>query len=71
MKVISLNANGIRASARKGCYEWLQQEQADIVCIQETKAQVAQLQSDPCYFPQGYHCAYFDAHKKLCEILSQ
>ena len=64
MKVISLNANGIRASARKGCYEWLQQEQADIVCIQETKAQVAQLQSDPCYFPQGYHCAYFDAHKK-------
>jgi exodeoxyribonuclease-3 len=64
MKVISFNANGIRASARKGFFEWLQQEQADVVCIQETKAQIQQLQEDTRYFPEGYHCIYFDALKK-------
>lgn len=64
MKIISFNANGIRAAARKGFYAWLAQEQPDIVCIQETKAQITQLRLDPQYFPVGYHCEYFDAHKK-------
>ena len=64
MKVISFNANGIRAAARKGFYTWLEQEQADIVCIQETKAQREQLISGAEFFPQGYHCDYFDAEKK-------
>ena len=43
MKIISLNANGIRAAARKGLYDWLKQKNADVVCIQETKAQEHQL----------------------------
>lgn len=64
MKVISFNANGIRAAARKGFYTWLAQEQADFVCIQETKAQREQLQAIADYFPIGYHCDYFDAEKK-------
>lgn len=64
MKVISFNANGIRAAARKGFYEWLDLQGADFVCIQETKAQVSQLLPDPLYFPIGYHCEYFDALKK-------
>lgn len=64
MKVISFNANGIRSAARKGFYSWLHQQAPDFVCIQETKAHVEQLQSDPMYFPQGYHCDYFDACKK-------
>jgi exodeoxyribonuclease III len=34
-----------------------------VVCIQETKAQVAQL-SDPMFWPEGYHSYYFDAEKK-------
>lgn len=64
MKVISLNANGIRSAARKGFYSWLHPQDADFVCIQEIKAQINQLESDPQYFPQGYHCEYFDACKK-------
>lgn len=63
-KIISLNANGIRAAARKGFFEWLPQQHADVVCIQETKAQIDQLQDDPIYFPQDYHCYYVDAQKK-------
>ena len=63
MKIITLNANGIRAAARKGVYSWLEQQNADIVCIQETKAQIEQL-TDPMFHPAGYHCRYVDAVKK-------
>jgi len=39
MRVISLNANGLRSAARKGALDWLSSAQADFVCIQELKAQ--------------------------------
>ena len=39
MRVISCNMNGIRSSARKGFFEWLKNQRADIVCVQELKAQ--------------------------------
>ena len=63
MKVITANTNGIRSAARKGFFDWLLKEQADVVCIQETKAQFEQL-GDDIFCPQGYHCYYFDAQKK-------
>lgn len=63
MRIISLNANGIRAAARKGFFDWMKKVQPDVVCIQETKAQVEQL-SDPVFNPEGYHCFYEDAQKK-------
>lgn len=62
-RIISLNANGIRAAARKGFFDWLPAQNADVVCIQETKAQVQQL-TDACFQPKGYHCFYEDAIKK-------
>ena len=62
-RVISLNANGIRAAARKGFFDWMANQNADVVCIQETKAQVHQL-TDEVFFPTGYHCFYEDAEKK-------
>lgn len=63
MRIITLNANGIRSAARKGFFEWLPEQDADIVCIQETKAQEHQL-TDEIFCPQGYHCFYVDAEKK-------
>lgn len=63
MRVITANTNGIRAAAKKGFFDWLQQQQADVVCIQETKAQVDQL-GDAVFHPEGYHCYYFDAQRK-------
>ena len=51
-RVISLNANGIRAAARKGFFEWMAAQDADVVCIQETKAQVHQL-TDEIFPPAG------------------
>jgi len=64
MRVITVNVNGIRAAARKGFFNWLKIQKADVVCIQETKAQIHQLEEDPMYFPKGYHCFYVDAVKK-------
>lgn len=62
-RVISVNVNGIRAAARKGFFEWLAGRDADVVCIQETKAQQHQL-TDSCFTPDGYHCFYRDALRK-------
>ncbi len=62
-RVISLNANGIRAAARKGFFEWMDRQKADVVCIQETKAQVHQLTDDQ-FSPPGYYCYYEDAEKR-------
>ena len=63
MRIVTLNANGIRAAARKGFFDWLSEQDADVVCIQETKAQRHQL-VDPVFEPSGYHCYYLDAEKK-------
>jgi len=64
IKIISLNANGIRAAAKKGVFDWLARQKADVICIQETKAQLDQLIDNPIFFPEGYHCTYVDAIKK-------
>ena len=63
MKVISLNLNGIRAAARKGLYEWLPKIDADIICLQELKAQPDQIEGEP-YHPSGYHTFFHAAEKK-------
>jgi exodeoxyribonuclease III len=63
MRVMTFNCNGIRAAAKKGFFEWLPEADADVVCLQETKAQIDQL-SDPVFHPEQYHCFYFDALKK-------
>jgi exodeoxyribonuclease-3 len=43
MRIITLNVNGIRSAANKGFYRWLALQQADVVCLQEIKAQADQL----------------------------
>ncbi len=63
MKIITLNTNGIRAAANKGVFDWLEEQAADVVCIQETKAQEHQLTAEH-FRPNGYHCFYNDAEKK-------
>lgn len=63
MRIMTLNCNGIRAAAKKGFFEWLKTCDVDVVCLQETKAQIDQL-SDEMFSPAGFHCYYFDAVKK-------
>ena len=63
MRVITLNLNGIRAAASKGAFTWLAAQNADVICMQETKAQEHQLAGHPIDLP-GYHRYFFDAQRK-------
>ncbi len=63
MKIISFNANGIRSAARKGFFDWLATQNADVTCIQETKSQEHQL-TDGMFRPDQHHCFYRDAVAK-------
>ena len=63
MKVISINVNGIRASTKKGLFDWLKKQKADVICLQETKAQMAVLGKENFELP-GYHHYFHDAEKK-------
>ncbi len=63
MRIITANLNGIRSAASKGFFDWLRKQNADVVCLQETKAQEHQL--DPAlHYLDGYHCHFVDAEKK-------
>ena len=61
MKLTSWNVNGIRASLNKGLREYLTGGDADVICLQETKAQ--QEQVDLSWF-EGYHAVWNSAEKK-------
>ena len=63
MKVITLNCNGIRSAARKGFYAWMQAQDADFVCLQETKAQEHQLPLEASAVAH-YTAIFLDADKK-------
>lgn len=64
MRIITLNCNGIRSAASKGLFDWLPQQNADVMCVQETKAQLADLEKTPLFFPAGWTVRFNSAQKK-------
>ncbi|MCY8274491.1 exodeoxyribonuclease III [Bacillus inaquosorum] len=61
MKLISWNVNGLRAVMRKMDFlSYLKEEDADIICLQETKIQDGQVDLQP----EGYHVYWNYAVKK-------
>ena len=63
MRVISANLNGIRSAASKGFFDWLQQQQADAVGVQEVKAQHEHVDQIFCS-PRGLKGHFHYAQKK-------
>ena len=63
MKIVTFNANGIRSAARKGFFEWMQDSDPDVVCMQELKAHRDQL-AENLLAPQGYRGYFQFAEKK-------
>lgn len=63
MRIITANLNGIRSAANKGFYGWLLKQQADVVCLQEIKAQAADMAPE-MLAPEGYHGYFHYAEKK-------
>lgn len=66
--ILSWNVNGIRACAGKGLWDWLAHESPDILCLQETKAQVPQLPKEFLAPSDGqggfYHSYFLDAARR-------
>ena len=63
MRIITANLNGIRSAANKGFFAWLQTTEAEIVCLQEVKAQAADLTAE-MLAPLGYVGHFHYAQKK-------
>lgn len=63
MKIVSYNVNGIRAAMKKGLLDWLQDVQADVICLQETKASEGDIDIKKLE-NLGYHHHWFSAQKK-------
>ncbi len=63
MRVVTLNVNGLRSAERKGLLRWLATQKADVVCLQEIKAQAADLDA-AVHVPKGFRGLFSHARKK-------
>jgi len=63
LRIITLNLNGIRSAASKGLLEWLTAQKADVVCLQEVKAQLSDI-APAILNPHPYSGHFSCAEKK-------
>ena len=63
MRIISANLNGIRSASSKGFFEWMKTTNADVICVQELKAQALDL-APSMVVPDGYLGYFHYAEKK-------
>ena len=59
MRIISFSADGIKTAAEKGFYDWLKEQDADFVCIQDLQCSEYDLQ-DNVFFPEEYNAYFLD-----------
>ena len=59
MRIISFSADGIQNAAEKGLYDWLKEQDADFICIQDLQCSEYDLQ-DSAFFPEDYNAYFFD-----------
>jgi len=63
LRITSLNLNGIRSAFNKGLANWLKTHEADVLCLQELKAHLADIQED-FQHPHDYTGHFYAAEKK-------
>lgn len=63
IRLLSWNVNGFRAAYKKGFIDWLHKESPDILCLQETKAEEAQIQKE-LKEVEGYHWNFCSSKAK-------
>lgn len=59
MRIISFSADGIKNAAENGFYDWLKEQDADFICIQDLRCSEYDLQDD-LYFPSEYNAYFLD-----------
>ena len=60
MRVISFCADGIKNAAKEGFYDWIKEQDAEFICIQDLGCAEDDLQADT-FFPEGYNAYFFDS----------
>ncbi|WP_299181932.1 exodeoxyribonuclease III [uncultured Neptuniibacter sp.] len=60
MRVITFNTQGLEQATENGFFDWMVQQNADVVCLQDIRAKEYQL-DDERYHPEGYYPYFFDA----------
>ena len=63
LRVITANLNGVRSAETKGFFSWLFDQHADVVCLQELKAQLADMNAE-MRNPEGMHGFFHCAEKR-------
>jgi exodeoxyribonuclease III len=63
MRVITVNVCGLRSAAGKGLFRWLRRQQADFICLQETRCQAEALEGHDVDLP-GYRSYFCEADRK-------
>ena len=63
MRIVSANVNGIRSAAAKGFFAWLVRQRADVVCLQEIRADAPVLEAR-AFRPPSLHAAFHPAARK-------
>ena len=63
LRIVCWNVNGLRAMEKKGFVKWVLETNADLVCLQETKAEPSQLSQALTQIP-GYEVQFVSAQKK-------
>jgi exodeoxyribonuclease-3 len=63
MRVTTLNVNGIRSAVRRGFFDWAATQAADVICLQETRAQEHQLPPEAMALP-GFTAYFVDSSRR-------
>ncbi len=63
MRIISLSVDGIFQAAHNGLFDWLAGQDADLICLQDLRAQEPELLDRDEFTLDGYFCYYFDSPK--------
>ncbi len=65
MRIISLCVDGIHQATQRGLYDWLNSQDADVICLQDLKALEYEL-DQPVFQPPGYNAYFFDSGIEHC-----
>lgn len=63
MRIISLSVDGLHQAAQRGLYDWLAEQDADIICLQDLRCLEYET-DDQVFHPEGYNAYFFDSGTK-------
>jgi exodeoxyribonuclease-3 len=60
MRIITLSVDGIHQAAQRGLFDWIADQDADVICLQDLRALEHELDHE-VFHPPGYFAYFFDS----------